>query len=80
MPEYSYHKEPNKEWLCNITNTLINDEFKDFIQEKIDKRNKDSIKAQISELVLIKSLWTLLRDLKLYQPRKEYHISSQRIN
>ena len=46
LPEYSYHKEPNREWLCNIINTLVNDEFKNFIQEKIDKRNKELIKTQ----------------------------------
>ena len=46
LPEYSYHKEPNREWLCNIISTLVKDEFKEFIREKIDQRNKELINMQ----------------------------------
>ena len=31
LPEYSYQKEPNGEWLCNSIHLLAQDEFKEFI-------------------------------------------------
>ena len=27
LPEYDYPKEPNREWVCNIVNSLISEEF-----------------------------------------------------
>ena len=46
LPEYSYNKEPNREWLCNMINTLITDEFQEFIKMKVEKRNKEIISSQ----------------------------------
>ena len=46
LPEYSYTKEPNREWLCNVINTLITDDFKKFIKINIEKRNKELISSQ----------------------------------
>ena len=43
LPEYSYHKELNRKWLCNIVSTLVKDELKEFIKVKIDQRNKELI-------------------------------------
>ena len=40
LREYNYHKEPNKEWLCNAINSFINKEFHQFIPEKIEERNQ----------------------------------------
>ena len=50
LPEYSYDEEPNREWLCNITSTLVKDEFKEFIKENIDQRNKELIYMQNLEI------------------------------
>ena len=38
LPLYEYLKEPNKEWLWNIINTLITKEFHEFIDEKVEQR------------------------------------------
>ena len=46
LPEYQYCKEPNREWLCNVINTLILKEFHEFIQEKIDIRRDELIESQ----------------------------------
>ena len=46
LPDYKYIKEPNREWLCNVINSLIQEEFHEFIQEKVDKRRKELIKSQ----------------------------------
>ena len=46
LPDYEYAKDPNREWLCNIINTLMREEFHKFIQEKINKRKQELIKSQ----------------------------------
>ena len=40
IPEYNYKKDPQREWLCNIVNTLINNEFKQFIANALRDREK----------------------------------------
>ena len=40
LPNYDYDKFPNKDWLCNIINTITNKKFCSFITEAIDKREK----------------------------------------
>ena len=46
LPEYEYNKERNREWLCTLINTLIRDEFQNFIDTKVAKRKKELIKNQ----------------------------------
>ena len=46
LPDYDYHKEPNRDWLCNIINTVISDKFKEFINEKTMERNKKLVESQ----------------------------------
>ena len=46
IPDYEYSKEPNREWLCNLLNTLIPEDFKDFITEKTEIRKQELIKNQ----------------------------------
>ena len=46
LPDYNYFKEPNREWLWNIVNTLVPQDFQSFIKEKIEIRKNDIIKSQ----------------------------------
>ena len=46
LPDYDYFKEPNREWLWNIVNTLVPQDFQSFIKEKIEIRKNDIIKSQ----------------------------------
>ena len=46
LPKYDYNKEPNREWLCNLINSLISDKFKEFINIEIKRRNKELITNQ----------------------------------
>ena len=41
-PKYDYPKEPNREWLCNIINSLIPVDFKAYIDQKIKSRKRKS--------------------------------------
>ena len=46
MTKYSYEKEPNREWLCNIVNSLLTEDFNAFIEDKINIRKQELIKSQ----------------------------------
>mmetsp|Transcript_24092 Transcript_24092/g.27791 ORF Transcript_24092/g.27791 Transcript_24092/m.27791 type:complete len:141 (-) Transcript_24092:215-637(-) len=43
LPEFAYDKEPNRDWLCNIVNSAMGDEFKNFISEQRKKRESKII-------------------------------------
>ena len=52
IPEYNYKKDPQREWHCNIVNTLINNEFKQFIASTLRDREelivmKKSLKTNV---------------------------------
>ena len=46
IPDYAYQKEPNRENLWSIINTLAKDEFKEYIDEKVESRKLEQIKNQ----------------------------------
>ena len=46
MPEYEYSKEPNREWVCNVVNTLLSDDFKEFIDQIVNERKQSLIDSQ----------------------------------
>ena len=46
IPEYEYSKEPSREWICNIINTLIPQEFKEYIDQKINERKQSILDNQ----------------------------------
>ena len=46
MPDYDYLKDPNREWLCNIINTIIPDKFLNYVQTKIEERRQQLIDTQ----------------------------------
>ena len=46
LPDYEYSKEPNREWLWNLINSLITKEFQVFIKERVERRKIDLIESQ----------------------------------
>ena len=40
LPDYEYHKLPNRQWLWNLLNTLIGDKFKAHIKATTKERTK----------------------------------------
>ena len=44
IPNYEYQKEPNREWFVNLVNTLLEEEFKEFINDKWRARELKVIK------------------------------------
>ena len=43
LPDYEYHKLPNRQWLWNLLNTLIGDKFKAHIKATTKERAKYAI-------------------------------------
>ena len=46
LPEFDCFKDPNREWLCNIINTMIPDKFQKYIESKIEERKQQLINSQ----------------------------------
>ena len=46
IPDYAYQKELKREKLWNIINTLAKDEFKEYIDEKVESRKIELINNQ----------------------------------
>ena len=46
LPDYDYLKDPNREWLCNIINTIIPDKFQNYVQTKVEERRQQLIDTQ----------------------------------
>ena len=46
LPDYEYNKDPNRIWLWNVVNSLIPDDFKEFINDKVIQRKEALIKSQ----------------------------------
>ena len=46
LPDYEYDKVPNREWLCNIVNTLIPKDFKEYVDQKVLERKESIYKSQ----------------------------------
>ena len=46
LPDYEYNKEPNRDWLWNLINTIASESFNKFIDKKIKERNKKLIESQ----------------------------------
>ena len=46
ISDYKYTKEPNREWLWNAINTLIPEEFQQFISQNIKQHRAELIQSQ----------------------------------
>ena len=46
IPEYKYDKDPNREWICNVVNSLVPLEFQEFVNIKVDQRKESIVKSQ----------------------------------
>ena len=60
IPEYNYKKDPQREWLCNIVNTLINNEFKQFIANAFRDWEVDCNEKEPKNKCTYRIYWNLL--------------------
>ena len=45
LTEYDCLKDPNREWLCNIINTIIPDKYQKYIELKIEEKKQQLINS-----------------------------------
>ena len=61
LPEYEYQKQPNRQWLCNILNTLLRDKFADFVKEKIRDRVKHAVRQKSLNVKALPEFFDIFR-------------------
>ena len=44
IPDYEYQKKPNREWFTSLVNTLLEEDFREFINSKRRAREQKVIK------------------------------------
>ena len=54
LPDYNYSKEPNREWIWNVVNSLIPKDFQKFI-----KRRKDERRVELLSQAILYWKWNL---------------------
>ena len=52
LPSYDYDKFPNRDWLCNVINTIANKKFSEYIMSAMDNREKLIIMNRVFKLRL----------------------------
>ena len=53
LPEYEYNKDPQREWICNVVNTLLHDKFKEFIASSMRAREKKLVQNKRLNVVAL---------------------------
>ena len=46
LPDYEYSKEPNREWLCNLVNSLFHYDFTYFVDARVQQRRIKMLQNQ----------------------------------
>ena len=70
LPEYDYQKEPNRDWVWNLVNTLLHDELQEFLSNKMTSREDDLIKPQILQVRAIPEIVDILKISKAVSTSK----------
>ena len=70
IPDYKYCKEPNREWLWNVINTLIPEEFQSFISHNVMQRRAELIKSQNLSITAKPEFISIFRNSQLVSMHK----------
>ena len=52
LSEFEYNKEHNRQWLWNLVNSLVSDDFQNYIDEKVKLRRQKIIKQQNLRMII----------------------------
>ena len=63
-PEYDYSKEPNRDWLWNLINSLNHKKFQKFIDIKTEERRKSIIQSQNMQITVKKEFIDIFKTSK----------------
>ena len=81
LPSYDYNKFPNRDWLCNVINTIANRKFSDYIIAAMDKREKLIIMnrgLQVEAVPEIVSIFSRSKNVSLMNGRTYFLLRKKR--
>ena len=73
IPDYEYQKEPNREWFVNLVNTLLEDNFKVFINDRWIACKQIGIKSKNLGVTIQNKFIEIFKNQNLYQHPNEKH-------
>ena len=79
LPEYQYDKEPNREWLSNFVNFLIPEEFKVYIQVKVDQKVRFNRKSEFEDLFMKSKVVSTMKGKSHFLTRNRRQNLNQKI-
>ena len=65
LPDYKNRKLPNRDLLCNIVNTLIPDQFEDFIKVRLKYREQRLVEKRNLQLNILPNLFSSSKTLRM---------------
>ena len=75
LPDYEYSKYPNRDWLWNVVNSLLDKKFQEFIQNKIWEHTKKMVmkkKLSIKALPEFVDIFKLSKNISVQKGRSHY--------
>ena len=75
LPDYDYDKEPQREWLWNIINTLVPEQFHAFVSMALQSREKKLIAQKdlkVNALPQLLDLFSKSKNLSIFNGRSHF--------
>ena len=70
LSDYEYHKLLNRQWLCNVFNTLLGNTFTKFVQERVQERVKHVVRKKDLSVMVLQNLLKYLKTRRMFRCRK----------
>ena len=80
LPTYEYNKFPNRDWLCNVINTIANEEFKEYVSNAMNQREKSILLnrgLQVDAIPEIISIFSHSKNVSLMKGRTHFLLRKQ---
>ena len=71
LPEFGYNKEPNRQWVWNLVNSLVSDDFQNYIDKKVKLRKQNLIKQQNIKMTINYELINIFKSSNVISSEKE---------
>ena len=70
LPDFNYQKLPNREWLWNLLNTILGEQFREFIQSKQQERTEYITEKKEMKVRALPEFIKLIKDSKSISTQK----------
>ena len=79
LPDYEYRKLPNRQWLCNMLNTLIGEKFKLYMKNVMKERVKHFInkrKMSVKDLPKFINIFKKSESISVHKGKTHYLVKA----